>query len=99
MKFISLIITILIIGFIVKKQMNSSTVTKDAINNGNDFTTPKIPTAPEDVQKFREDINELMQNTKDKRDEEINKQLNNWNRKTKYSNTTLTWIFYITAVP
>ena len=76
MKFISLIITILIIGFIVKKQLNSNIVNKDAINQNN-IGVPKVPTAPEDVHKFKEDINKFMENTEDKRDEEIDKLLNN----------------------
>ena len=76
MKFISLIITVLIIGFIVKKQMNSNTVNKDAISHDS-ISVPKVPATPENVQKFKKDMNQFMKNSADKRDEEIDKLLNN----------------------
>jgi len=77
MKFISLIIALLIVGFLVKKQLDSSsssTESQDIINNEN-ILAPKVPTAPKDVRKFEKDINEFMLDA-DKRAKEVEESLN-----------------------
>jgi hypothetical protein len=80
MRFISLLIALLIIGFLVKKQLDSdssSTEYEDIISNEN-ITVPKVPTAPKDIQRFEKDINEFMLNAADQRAKEVEKSLNNY---------------------
>lgn len=79
MKFISLLIALLIVGFLIKKQLNPSPTNaelKDAFSSEN-VTIPNVPTHPNDVQKFEHDINEFMLDSADGRASEINKSLNN----------------------
>lgn len=71
MKLISLLIALLIIGLLIKGQLNSSsTAQQDIINDGN-IAAPKIPTAPQDVKKFEQDINAFMLDTADQRAKQI----------------------------
>ena len=74
MKFISLLITVIVIGLIANQQLTSNADSKVAISN-DEVSVPRVPTAPEDVQKFKKDMNEYMLNTNKQRDEELNKQL------------------------
>jgi len=79
MKFISLLIALLIIGFLVKKQLDSSssnTEYEEIIGNKT-ITVPKVPTAPKDVQKFEKDINKFMLEATDQREKEMEESLNN----------------------
>ncbi|MGK0500210.1 MAG: hypothetical protein ACJAYG_001857 [Oceanicoccus sp.] len=62
MKFISLLIALLIVGLLVKKQLESGSYRaeyEDIISNEN-ITAPRIPMAPEDIQNFEKDINKFM---------------------------------------
>jgi len=79
MKFISLLIALLIIGFLVKKQLDSSSSNPEyeAMINNENLTARKVPTAPKDVQKFEKDINEFMLNAADQRKKEMEESLNN----------------------
>ena len=80
MRVISLLIALLVIGFLVKKQLDSnslSTEYEDIISNEN-ITVPKVPTAPKDVQKFEKDMNEFILNAADQRAKEVEKALNNY---------------------
>ena len=80
MRIISLLIALLIIGFLVKKQLDSNSSTteyEDIISNEN-ITVPKVPTAPNDVQKFEKDMNEFILNAADQRAKEVENALNNY---------------------
>ena len=63
MKLISLLIALLIIGFLVNKQLNSSSSLKehDDISDNKNISTPKVPTSPKDVKKFEKEMNDFMQ--------------------------------------
>jgi len=79
MKLISLLIALLIIGFLVQKQLDSSsssTEYEDIMSHEN-ITVPKVPSAPKEVQKFEKDINNFMLDTADQRTKEIEESLNN----------------------
>jgi len=79
MKFISLLIALLIVGLLVKKQMDSSSSSSeyDDITGNEIINVPKAPTAPKDVQKFEKDINEFMLNAADQRAKKVEESLNN----------------------
>lgn len=79
MKFISLLIALLIIGFLVKKQLDSSSSNTEyeAIISHENITVPKVPTAPKDVQKFEQDINKFMLDAADQRAQALEASLNN----------------------
>ncbi len=79
MRIISLLIALLIIGFLVNKQLDSNSSSReyeDIISNEN-ITVPKVPTAPNGIQKFEKDMNEFMLNAADQRAKELEKSLNN----------------------
>jgi uncharacterized membrane protein YraQ (UPF0718 family) len=80
MRLVLLLITALIIGFLLEKQLNTSssdsnTETYSGIpENG---AVPNAPKSREDIQNLRKDLNNLMQNTTDKRNDSIEQSLNN----------------------
>ncbi len=74
MKFISLIITVIVIGLIAKQQLTSNKDPKVTTSN-DEVSIPKVPTAPEDVKKFEKDMNAFMLNANKQRNEELNNQL------------------------
>ncbi|MFT6266782.1 MAG: hypothetical protein ACJAWS_002946 [Oleiphilaceae bacterium] len=79
MKFISLLIALLIIGFLVKKQLDpssSNTEYEDMISNES-IAVPKVPTVPKEVQKFEKDINQFMLDAADQRAKGVEESLNN----------------------
>ncbi|MFT7184904.1 MAG: hypothetical protein ACI84K_000271 [Pseudohongiellaceae bacterium] len=78
MKFISLLLALLIVGFLVKKQLNSSAPSSEIndIVNEVDLLVPEVPTAPKNIQKFEEDINEFMSDAADQRKREVEESLN-----------------------
>lgn len=73
MKLISLLIALVIVGFLVKTQLDSSSSNAeyDEITNNTNIEVPKVPTAPKDVQKFEKDMNQFMDDAADKRAKEI----------------------------
>jgi len=77
MRLISLLIAFLIIGFLVNKQLNSSSSSTeyDGIINNENITTPP-PTSPKDVKKFEKEINDFMLDAADQRAKEIEETLN-----------------------
>jgi hypothetical protein len=79
MKFISLLIALVIIGVLVKTQLNSnsSNAVPEDLRGNEDVSVPKVPTAPKDVPKFEQDINEFIDNSADKRAKEMDESLNN----------------------
>jgi len=78
MKLISLLIALLIVGFLVKKQLDSSSSNTEYDNliSTENITVPKVPSAPKDVQKFEKDINEFMLDASEQRAKEVAESLN-----------------------
>ncbi|PCJ29977.1 MAG: hypothetical protein COA90_10725 [Gammaproteobacteria bacterium] len=73
MRLLSLIITLSIIGFLVKTQLDpssSSTRYEEAIGV-DDTGVPKVPTSPKEFDKFEKDMTDFMQSSADKRKQEI----------------------------
>ena len=79
MRLVSLLIALLIIGLLVKKQIdsNSSNTKYDDILSNENITTPTVPSASKDVQKFEKDINKLMLDAEEQRAKEVEGSLNN----------------------
>ena len=61
------------------KQLNSDSSrnnAEEALDTGG-VKTPKVPTSPEDIQEFEEDINKFMQEKTEKRNKKIEESLAN----------------------
>jgi len=78
MKLISLLVALLLIGLLIAKQLkpNSSSNDIENILGSEKFTTPKVPTSPQELQAFENDINKLIQDSADKRARELEESLN-----------------------
>ena len=69
MKLISLLITLLIIGFLANKQLNSGSpfITQEDITGSSHSNIPAIPTSLKEVEQFKQDMNEFMEENTKKR--------------------------------
>jgi len=78
MKLISLLISLLLVGFLVMQQLNSSSSVDKSIEglDTGSVDVPKLPTSPEGVSKFEKDINSYIQDNADKRSQELEATLN-----------------------
>lgn len=76
MKFISLLIASLIVGFLLYQQLGPSKNLEMPNTPTPDITKPKIPTAPKEVQKFKQDMNQYMDELSDKRKQQIDDVIN-----------------------
>jgi uncharacterized membrane protein YraQ (UPF0718 family) len=80
MRLVLLLITALIIGFLLEKQLNTSssgsnTETYSGIpENG---AVPNAPKSQKEIKNLREDLNNLVLDNADKRNEHIEQSLNN----------------------
>ena len=79
MRLISILLVLVLIAFLVMKQLNSDSSrnnVEEALDTGG-VKTPKVPTSPEDIQEFEEDINKFMQENTEKRNKKIEESLAN----------------------
>ena len=69
MRFLSLLITLLIIGFLANKQFNSDSpfITQADITGGKHSNIPEIPTSMKDVGRFKQEMNTYIDDTNQKR--------------------------------
>jgi len=67
-----LLITVLLVGFMAKKQWesNSLAVELDKTIDTNGITVPR---SQKDLKKFKNDVNQLIQNNADKKEQELDK--------------------------
>ena len=79
MKLISLLIALLLIGLLVNKQLNSSSSQKqlEELTDIEDVDVPKVPSSPEDINKFEDEINEFVLDSADKRAKKFEENLGN----------------------
>ena len=72
MKLISMLLALLIVGYLVLQQVNKPAAT-DAVDAAShaEAEPPKVPTQPQDVQAFKQDINQFMHDSKARRDEQM----------------------------
>jgi uncharacterized membrane protein YraQ (UPF0718 family) len=76
MRLILLLITAVIIGFLLEKQLGSNS-TESEIGHSENNVVPKPPRNKQDLQNLKKDLNQLMLDTKDKKAENIKQTLNN----------------------
>jgi len=79
MRLILLLVVLLIIGFLIVKQLDSSSSSAEyeGIISDENTTIPKIPTTPQNVETFKEGINQLMLDTANERAKKIDESLAN----------------------
>ncbi len=75
MRLILLLITAVVIGFLLEKQLGSNS-TDSEIGYSENNVLPKPPKNKQDLQNLKKDLNQLMQDTKDKRAKNIEQTLN-----------------------
>lgn len=76
MRIISIIIVLLIVAYLVSKQLTPETSSRSAngtMENTQDVTAPIVPTAPQDVNNFKNDMNKYIQDTASERGEELDR--------------------------
>lgn len=72
MRVITLLITILIIGFLVKQKLGSdSSSTDEKVSSPNNTTIPQVPTTPQDIGKFKNDLNKFIHEKNEQRIKDI----------------------------
>jgi hypothetical protein len=78
MKLISLLIVLLLIGFLVKKQLDSgsSSTEYDEIIESKNLSTPKVPSSPKGVKKFDVEINDFMKESAEEKERKLEEVLN-----------------------
>lgn len=78
MKLILVLITLLIIGLLVKTQLNPSSPQSDLNNTigNNEIIVPEVPTAPKDVKQFEQDMNKFVIDAAEQRAKEIDQAVN-----------------------
>jgi len=77
MRLVLLLISALVIGFLLEKQLNISSSDSNAKIFSSMTENVAIPKSQEDIQKLRKDLNNLMQDTSDKTNKRIEEILNN----------------------
>ena len=77
MKLISLLLGLVIVAYLINKQMTSSLSNNrtNAELDKQDVTLPKTPTTPEEVKDFEKDVNKLIQDLSTERNKELQKSL------------------------
>ena len=75
MKLISLMIGLIIVAYLVNKQMTSelSNTERNKILDKQDNVLPKIPTTPKEVEGFETDMNKLIHDLSSERNKELEK--------------------------
>lgn len=71
MRLILVLITALVIGFLLEKQLNAQKEIDTASESAENSVVPKAPKNKDDLQKLRKDLNNLIQDSADKRAKSI----------------------------
>jgi hypothetical protein len=71
MRLILVLITALVIGFLLEKQLNTQAEIDSAAKGSENSVVPKPPRNKEDLQKLRKDLNILIQDSAEKRAKSI----------------------------
>lgn len=72
MKLISMLLALLIIGYLILQQIYNPAATDAGEQTSYDsLEPPKVPTRPQDVQKFDQDINQFVNDSKDRMDQQL----------------------------
>ena len=78
MRLISLLIGLVLIAFLISKQLASDSPSRDiaAIIEEDGISLPKVPVSPKDLKAFEADMNAFIENAASERKEELEKALN-----------------------
>ena len=73
MKLLSLLLALLLIGFVIKKQLdtNSTSQKLEELIESEGIDTPKLPSSANEYSKFEKDINDFVLDSADKRKQEL----------------------------
>lgn len=72
MKMISLLLALLIVGYLVMQQITKPETESATVSNSpTELVPPKVPQRTQDVPKFDQDINQFMDDAKEKRDKDL----------------------------
>lgn len=71
MRLVLLLIAVVVIGFLMDKQLNTTESNASPNSSISNSATPKPPRNSEDLLKLKKDLNQLMQDTADKRAKSI----------------------------
>ena len=72
MKLISMLLALLIIGYLILQQIDKPAATDAVEQTSKDsLEPPKVPTRQQDVQKFDQDINKFMDESKERMDRQL----------------------------
>lgn len=77
MRLILLLITVVVVGFLLDKQLNTNSTNSNIEASSDNSVVPKPPTNKKEILKLKDDLNQLMLDTADKRSERIEQSLNN----------------------
>ncbi len=75
MRLISLLLALLLVAFLVVKQLNSSSSQSQVkqVLGSDGVDIPKVPSSPKDLQNFEGDMDKFIQDNADKRSEHLEK--------------------------
>ena len=73
MKLLSLLLALLLIGFVIKKQLdtNSTSQKLEELIERDGIDAPKLPSSANEYSKFEKDINNFVLDSADKRKQEL----------------------------
>jgi len=83
MRLLGLVITLLLVGYLITTQLQSTsrnTAHEGALHAEAELgvdSPPRVPTSPEDVRAFKDDLNNYINQQTEKRTQEIEESLNN----------------------
>ena len=74
MRLISLLLTLLLVGYLIATQLgHKSQLNNEALNASDteNLSVPRVPTSPKDLPKFKEDINKYLDDSLKKKRQDI----------------------------
>lgn len=79
MRLIGLLVALLIIGFVIVKQLDSGSSKHRAyeVLDDHDMNQIELPSTPADLDKFEKNLNQFVQDAADQRADELDKTLDN----------------------
>lgn len=78
MRLIVILVALLVVALLVKKQLDSSPSTEayKALIDESGLSTPKVPTSPSEIKQFEDDMNQFMQDAADQKAKGIEEAMN-----------------------
>lgn len=76
MRMIVMLVGLLLVGFIISKQLQSPSDTETAQQATSGSELPNVPTRPQDVPQFEQDINSFINQTNEEQTRQIDEAIN-----------------------